>query len=671
MRPSNAEAGKLRLTPAQLKPWGFTLLIACIAALGTALALAQVLAHGVWLDGDSLSYIESANNLLNELAYTDIFGHPFTTRPPGFSALLAVAGFASFPPLQVAGWVNAAALGLAIFFGGRWLSQRVASRFLTAWACLAVAFTPAVALTALRAWSEPTFILCTTLTLFQLDKFLSAARRSSLIWAAVFTALACMTRYIGVALIALTLSLLLLQRGAPIRRKLKHMTAYTLIAAAPIGAWLTRNYLAKGMLAGLRPPASGEPSENAQLVLDVLLKWAPAAVTQNLGGAATGVAGVLILAMSAFLVWAFVRWRRVQTRGAAFVVVNGGFAAFYIAAMLAVTSITKLTPIDNRYLSPAYMPLLFMAVLVLDRILQRWRTWTAQQGSAGAGLRELWTKAISLALPAAATAALCLWMALLVRDGLSGALTVATGPPGLFTPRYWQESAILASLPKHSFNGRIWSNAPPPIDFFWTHRKNGERGLHSQWLSSSKRQLQLHQLQMREGDYVAWFYDAYSGRFKYGLSDLRGLPELEIVVEDAYGVLFEVKEANRDVGVDQEMASRFAALGKPVVRSYFDLHIRSGELIYAKTPCVSTDTQTRFFLHVFPLHVDDPAFPKDRRRHGFDNLDFDFDRWGTMLDGACMAAKPLPQYDIKRIRTGQYVSGQGQIIWSVDFAPPS
>ena len=663
MRLSNAEAGKLRLTRAQLKPWGFTLLIAGIAALGAALALAQVLAHGVWLDGDSLSYIASANNLLNELAYTDIFGHPFTTRPPGFSALLAVAGFASFPPLQVAGWVNAAALGLAIFFGGRWLSQRVASRFLTAWACLAVAFTPAVALTALRAWSEPTFILFTTLALFQVDKFLTAARRSSLIWAAVFTAMACMTRYIGVALIALTLSLLLLQHGVPIRRKLKHMAAYTLIAAAPIGAWLTRNYLAKGMLAGLRPPASGEPSENAQLVLDVLLNWAPAAVTHSLGGAATGMAGILILSLSALLAWAFVRWRRVQTRGATFVVVNGGFAAFYIAAMLAVTSVTKLTPIDNRYLSPAYMPLLFMAVLVMDRILQRWRTWTAQNGFAeAAGLRERLTKAKSLALPAAATAALCLWMAPLVRDGLSGALTVATGPPGLFTPRYWQESAILASLPKHSFDGRVWSNAPPPIDFFLDAPKNG---WHSQWLPSSMRQLQL---QMRKGGHVAWFYDAYKGRFKYGLSDLRGLPELEIVVEDAQGILFEVKEANRDDDDAQGLALR--TLGKPVVRSYFDLHIRNGELIYAKAPCIPKDVQTRFFLHVFPLHVDDPAFPEDRRRHGFDNLDFDFDRWGAMLDGTCMVARRLPQYDIERIRTGQYVLGQGPRLLSAIFPPP-
>ena len=546
MRMLNVKAGKLQLTWTQLKPQGFTLLIACIAALGAALVLAQVLAHGVRLAGDSPFYIAAANNLLAELAYTSLGGHPNPVHPPGFPALLAIAGFASLPPLQAAGWVNAAALGLAIFFGGRWLSQKIASRFLTVWACLAIAFTPAVAKTALHAWSEPTFILCTTLALLQVDKFLSAATRSSLIWAAVFTALACMTRYIGVALIALTLSLLLLQHGVAMRRKLKRMAAYTLVAAAPIGAWLTRNYLAAGTLTGYRHPASGDLSENAQLVLDVLLKWAPTAVTQSLGGVATGMAGVLLVGLLALLVRACVHLATGADRRAYFVVVNGGFAAFYIAAMLAATTSIQLTPIDNRYLSPAYMPLLFFAAWAMDRILQRSRTWVVQEGLAGAGgLRERWTKAKSLALPATATAALCLWMAPLVRDGLSGTLTAATGPADLWHLRYWQESAILASLPKHDFNGRIRSNARYPVNFFLDAPNNG---LDTRWLPSSKRQLQQ---QIAKGDLIVYFFHAqpswaWAVIEDYGLADLRNLPELEIIVEDAHGILFEVKETNRN-----------------------------------------------------------------------------------------------------------------------------
>lgn len=643
---------------ASLKPQGFTLLIAGIAALGAALVIAPLLAYGPRLDGDSLIYITLADNLLAGLGYTDIRGHPHFNHAPGFSTLLAIAGLVSSSPLQAAGWVNAAVLGLAIFFGGRWLSQKVASRFLTAWACLAIAFTPAVARTAHYAWSEPSFILFTTLALFQVDKFLSAARRASLIWAAIFTALACMTRYIGIALIAFTLALLLFQGGVALQQKLKRMAAYALVAATPIGAWWISSLAIKPDITAWKLQ-TGDLAEGAQRAFELLAGWMPFAATQDLGGVAIALAGGLALTTLAAVGWAFVRLRQ-GGGGTNFVLVNGGFALFHTALMVVTTTFINLTPLDNRYLSPAYMPILFVAVWAMDRIRQRWWAWTAQE------LAGTWRRAKSLALTAAAAAVLCLGMASLIREVLSGTLAAVNAPADLYTLRYWRESAILASLPKQNFNGRIWSNARPGIDFFLDTPKNG---LRSQWLPPSKRQLQRS---IAEGDFIAYFPLSFVGLTEdYGLADLRGLPELEIVAEDRNGILFEVKDANRDDGDDLGTASHFTALGEPVIRSNFDLHLRGGELIFTKAPCVQADVQTRFFLHLFPADIDDPAFPKDRRQYGFDNLDFDFGRWGVMLDGACMVTRRLPQYDIARIATGQYVLGQGQRIWSADFIPDS
>ena len=653
---------KLSLMWPRLNPHGFTLLVACIAALGAALVLVRVLAHGPRMDGDSIFYIAAANNLLDGLGFATLEGQAYANRPPLFSALLAAAGLVSFAPLQAAGWVNAAALGLAIFFGGRWLSQKIESRFLAAWACLAIAFTPVVAKTAHYFWSEPTFILFTTLALLQVDKFLSASRRSSLIWAAVFTALACMTRYIGVTLIAFTLAALLFQRGTAMWEKLQRMAAYALVAAAPIGTWLIRNYLTTETLAGTRQPASRDLSENTQLILEVLTEWMPPTIAQGLGSIATSITSVLMLAMLVLVGQAFVRR---PGEGTNFVVVNGGFALFYIALMTAAVTSINLTAMDNRYLSPAYLPVLFTAVLVMDRILRRWRTWTVQERPRG-GLSKGWRKAKSQALPAVAAAALCLWMALLVRDGLSGTLAAATGPAGVWSVRYWQESHTLASLRRQNLDGQIFTNARRVTDFFVGAPKNK---FNSQWLPYSKRQLQQS---IAMGDLVVYFHIPSKELSKrdYGLSDLRGLPELEVIGEFPDGAIFKVKEVNRDDDGDaQGTASQFIALNKPVIRSNFDLHINGRELIYAKTPCVRTDVRTRFFLHLFPSDIDDPAFPEERRRHGFDNLDFDFDRWGTMLDGACVATRRLPGYDIARIATGQYVPGPGHRVWSADFVP--
>ena len=109
---------------------------------------------------------------------------------------------------------------------------------------------------------------------------------------------------------------------------------------------------------------------------------------------------------------------------------------------------------------------------------------------------------------------------------------------------------------------------------------------------------------------------------------------------------------------------RAAVSGEPLARAVFDLYLNDEALVYVKEPCGQADTETRFFLHVVPERVDD--LPRERRRHGFDNLDFDFFLRGGHFDGNCLARVPLPGYSIASVRTGQYVSGEGEV-WREEF----
>ncbi len=72
----------------------------------------------------------------------------------------------------------------------------------------------------------------------------------------------------------------------------------------------------------------------------------------------------------------------------------------------------------------------------------------------------------------------------------------------------------------------------------------------------------------------------------------------------------------------------------------------------------------RFFLHIIPVDKDD--LPEHRKRYGFDNLDFGFNPHQYKGDGNCIAARLLPDYDIARIRTGQYISSEGRL-WRAEF----
>ena len=104
--------------------------------------------------------------------------------------------------------------------------------------------------------------------------------------------------------------------------------------------------------------------------------------------------------------------------------------------------------------------------------------------------------------------------------------------------------------------------------------------------------------------------------------------------------------------------------GLPAAQSDFDVYLSGNGLAYLKEPCAAGDTKARFFLHIVP--ADPTDLPSDRRERGFENLDFRFAERGADIGGKCVAERELPGYAIERIRTGQFVSGEGRV-WGVEF----
>ena len=104
--------------------------------------------------------------------------------------------------------------------------------------------------------------------------------------------------------------------------------------------------------------------------------------------------------------------------------------------------------------------------------------------------------------------------------------------------------------------------------------------------------------------------------------------------------------------------------GNPIAQSHFDIYLTDNALTYLKTPCAENDTHARFFLHITPAN---PAnLPPDRREAGFANLDFHFADHGARIGDICLATRELPDYPLDRIRTGQFVSGEGAV-WRAEF----
>lgn len=107
-----------------------------------------------------------------------------------------------------------------------------------------------------------------------------------------------------------------------------------------------------------------------------------------------------------------------------------------------------------------------------------------------------------------------------------------------------------------------------------------------------------------------------------------------------------------------------------LINNSFDVWLDGNRLLYFReASCAGT---ARFFLHVQPVDPDD--LPDDRKQYGFDNLDFDISqaRLGSI---SCAAVRPLPDYPVAGIRTGQFTPGgrlwEGTFSFTGDPVPGS
>ena len=117
-----------------------------------------------------------------------------------------------------------------------------------------------------------------------------------------------------------------------------------------------------------------------------------------------------------------------------------------------------------------------------------------------------------------------------------------------------------------------------------------------------------------------------------------------------------------------EHALQVARSTPAAARAEFDIHLIGRQLAYFKEPCDRGDSNARkFFLHIFPENEAD--LPEHRKQYGFNNLDFPFFRArGARIQGSCVALRPLPDYPIARIATGQHDGEKPH--WIADFTLP-
>ena len=136
-----------------------------------------------------------------------------------------------------------------------------------------------------------------------------------------------------------------------------------------------------------------------------------------------------------------------------------------------------------------------------------------------------------------------------------------------------------------------------------------------------------------------------------------------------HGELARLWQTEIDAAAQTRMQEIAASLENPALAAngFFDVYLDGANVVYRRETCDAEDVAARFFLHATPLLGDD--LPQERRPAGFNNLDFIFDQRGVSFGGKCLAIAPMPDYPVKRISTGQFIAGAGEI-WRADVDIP-
>ena len=661
--------------------------VVALAALAFALVLARGATYGPGLDLKTVDYLRVTDNLLDGEGFTQRFSwrgaEPYVSWPPFYPLLLSAAHLLGLELFSGVHWLGAVFFALAVFVVGRYAGRHLRSRFLRLWTPVAAALSLPFAEWAWRGVSEPPFALFTLLALILLGRFLEEGKRACLAWSAVFAGLAFSTRYFGVVLLVFAGAILLTRRGARGRENFRNAAAYTAIAGLPNAVWFVRNYFVSGVLTGRH----GDPDYDAAVILDDIASAVFAWARFDGSSAALLALGALLPPAALLL-----RRRTGATRGAAlsspaateagrrrWMLLFGGFGLAYIGLYFTALMLGQsLDGVEPRHLFPARLPLVLALATALDPLLE-----------AGRG-RRLFERVGAVA----AAALLSAWTA--GQIGLQRrAVLRANSAEVLFANGYlgepWASSETLqfARAEAYEESRRVYTNLWSPVfaNLGWGPDLRGARMV---WVGGREAGADLPQERLAaflegvpEGARFVWSTNFRQPDYRdrppatmFATSGLRPLAEF------ADGAVFAVDRGYAPPSHRSREAYEFLRTKEPDAEADFELYLDRGSVSAAKGPTLfyrrascreESLREERFFLHVYPEASG--VLPGKRAPHRFENLDFDFLRWGVLFDledggRACLAMVPLPDYGIARVRTGRYRSGEGEI-WSAEIRPRS
>lgn len=335
-----------------------------LAALVIGLVFTQ---SGPGISPDSINYISAGENVYYKngfyIGYSDRL-QPYTAQPPLYPLSIAVLMHLGLDAIQAARLVPVlcfALLMLPLFFLGEALESRLTGHVV----CLVcVVLSPLLRVTA-YAWTEMLYTFFSVVAILFLTQF--CARKPGwklLCCSALCTALAMLTRYIGVTLLFVGLIVIVL-KCTPRTKMGYHILIFGCISSLPITVWIYRNIALVSQFTGAtREESTMGLLANVTITLETVLKdffLVPLEVVNkyvhtNVGLAVVGAFFVLLVCVRMYPAKQKFLLNYLRKN---YVVLSYVFV--YLMTLIVMRSLWHFDRISYRLMSPIY-PFLIVAV---------------------------------------------------------------------------------------------------------------------------------------------------------------------------------------------------------------------------------------------------------------------------------------------------------------------
>jgi hypothetical protein len=332
--------------------WRLAVLLLAVA--GAGLVLVATARYGAGLSPDSLAYLDVARSLVSGKGFVYHTGEPLVWWPPLYPALLAFIGFATrLDPSAFAHLVNALLFALVIYLSAHLLRScaRRSAVFGLLGVC-AVIFSRPLAEVYAMAWSGCLFVPLVLLYLIVAQRYRKGADLLSLAAMTLGTALACLTRYIGVALVPAGAATIILASGVNFKARVGRALAFAGLSLLPVGLWLVRNYRLTGTF--FEAGATSRSPFLPQLLLsfETIVSWySPLRMSWFVVIPWLAILAIAVMSSKAATRRAVRSLRSVLAAHLPFVLMAG----VYVLSVSAVT--TAYSAIGDRLLAPTYVPI--------------------------------------------------------------------------------------------------------------------------------------------------------------------------------------------------------------------------------------------------------------------------------------------------------------------------